>query len=149
EEVLGIKPLTPGFETFAVKPFLSSRITRAKGDVPTPKGTISFSIDAESGAIGLSIPRGTVGNLAIPKAGQRIKSLKLNNGEDVQRDAEDGEFVYYTNLQSGNYEGSVSYVGGWEDRPEEAFTYAISKVKEDVSTRGDWKPKYGSQGHVF
>src|SRR5690606_5195914 len=75
EEILGIKPLSPGFATFSVKPFLSERITRVKGDVPTPHGTIAFSIDSESGAIALSIPKNTVGNLAIPKAGRQINSI--------------------------------------------------------------------------
>lgn len=149
EEILGIKPLTPGFETFAVKPFLSSRITRVKGDVPTPKGTISFAIDAETGVIRLAVPPGTVANLAIPKAGRRIKSLQLNNGADLRSDAEDDEFVYYDNLPAGNYQGHVSYVGGWEDLSEEAFHYAISTIKEDGSTGGDWKQKYGAQGHLF
>lgn len=149
EEVLGVKPLSPGFETFVVKPFLSSRITRVKGDVPTPHGRISFAIDAETGSIRLSIPVGTTGNLAIPKAGRIIKSIRLNNGSNLRYDAEDDQFVYYYNLSPGNYKGRVSYTGKWEDGPKEKLQYAETKIEEDTSTRGDWKTKYGSRGHLF
>ncbi len=149
EEVLGVKPLSPGFETFAIKPFLSSRITRVKGDVPTPHGTISFAIDAEAGSIRLSIPEGTAANLAIPKAGRVIKSIRLNNGQDVAHDAEDDQFVYFYKLPPGSYEGRVSYEGKWEDGPKEAFRYAATAITADSSTAGNWKGNYGSQGHLF
>lgn len=149
EEILGVKPLSPGFETFTVKPFLSSRVTRVKGDVPTPKGSISFSLDAETGAMRLAIPPGTVGNLAVPKAGRTIKSIRLTKDKDLQRDAEDDQFVYYYNLSPGSYTGSVSYEGEWKSSPNEEFRYAETKVEEDLSTRGNWKAKYGRQGHLF
>lgn len=149
EEILGVKPLSPGFETFKVEPFLSSRITRVKGEVPTPKGTIAFAIDAETGAIQLAIPPGTTGNLAIPKSGRQIKNISMNNGTALRPDTEDEQFVYYHHLSAGYYTGKVSYRGKWEKDTAEVFRYTTTQINEDALTGGHWKRKYGKQGHLF
>src|SRR5690606_32625673 len=110
----------PGFETFSIKPFLSSRITRVKGDVPTPKGTISFSIDSRSGELTLSIPEGTTGNLAIPKSGKQITNIELH---DFKPDRQDDHYIYFQDIPSGNYRGRVNYKGKWKPQKEEQFKY--------------------------
>lgn len=149
EEILGIKPLSPGFATFSVKPFLSERITRVKGDVPTPHGTIAFSIDSESGAIALSIPKNTVGNLAIPKAGRQINSISLKNGGELAPHGEDDRYLYFHHLAPGYYQGQVAYAGPWHPEVEESFQYSAVKFEEDSLTGGDWETKYGRSGHLF
>jgi len=146
EEILGIKPLTPGFETFRIKPFLSSRITRVKGDVPTPKGIISFSLDSESGAIELDVPKGTKANLALPKAGQEITVLDFDGLKPTK---EDDHFVYFDHIPSGNYSGKVQYQGEWTKNIQEEFRYTQQSITEDEKTSGNWTTKYGKKGHYF
>jgi hypothetical protein len=48
--ILGVKPLSPGFESFEVKPLLPG-IDRASGTVPTPHGKISISLARHGDAI--------------------------------------------------------------------------------------------------
>lgn len=146
EEILGIKPLTPGFETFSIRPFLSKRITRVKGDVPTPRGIISFSIDSESGEIALCIPEGTIANLAIPKSGKQITDIELG---DINADRQDDDYIYFQHIPAGNYSGRVIYKGQWKSPKEERFSYIQEMITEDVKTAGDWKSKYGKKGHFF
>ncbi len=146
EEILGIKPLTPGFETFRIRPFLSSRITSVKGDVPTPKGIISFSIDSRSGEIDLTVPAGTIANLMIPKAGRKITNIDLH---DFKPSSQDENFIYFENLPAGSYHGRVTYKGKWKKQADEKFLYARTKIIEDEKTKGNWSAKYGKKGHFF
>ncbi len=69
-EVLGIKPQSPGFKTFAAKPTCFD-LHWAKGCVPTPRGEvrISWSRLEEGDALDLWIvvPEGTVAQVGVPE----------------------------------------------------------------------------------
>jgi len=68
EEVLGIKPTSPGFKTFDVTPHLGRTLTSVTGMTPTPRGAIRASFNVSSGACMVTVPAGTVGRAGIPKA---------------------------------------------------------------------------------
>ena len=52
--ILGIKPLSPGFKTFEVKPYVGP-LTHAKGEVMTPYGKISVEWTKTENGIDLSV----------------------------------------------------------------------------------------------
>ena len=60
-QVLGVRPTSPGFATFVVTPHPGD-LQWAKGDVPTPHGTIhvSWKLSAGSPVVTVSAPHGTV-----------------------------------------------------------------------------------------
>jgi hypothetical protein len=79
EEVLGIKPVSPGFKEYDIIPHLGRGLTWVKGHVPTPLGDIRMSINSDSGKVTMSAPEGTIGRLGIPKMGKTINSIAFDN----------------------------------------------------------------------
>jgi alpha-L-rhamnosidase len=63
ENILGVTPLTPGYDTVAAPHLLG--LTFARGSVPTPHGPISISIDANQGIL-LDLPRGVTSAAVTP-----------------------------------------------------------------------------------
>jgi hypothetical protein len=149
EEVLGIKPLEPGFGVFVVKPHLSSAVTWVKGTVPTLHGIISASCNILSGDMEVTVPSGTSATVAIPKAGRLIKSVKFK-GQKKFNKTEDEDYIYYSGLPAGDYRIKITYASTLPETPKEPLIYAGgTTVKEDVSTQGDWEGKYGSKGYML
>ncbi len=149
EEILGIKPTSPGFATFIVKPHLSAAVTWVKGSVPTPHGTIVLSFDAARGKGDLTVPRGTQATIGIPKAGRNITNIELD-GNRFLKNREDAQYVYYAGLTEGNYKIKVHYTGDLRIPTIEPLQYSIeAAVMEDTITHGNWKGKYGSKGYVL
>ncbi|MDR2862788.1 MAG: hypothetical protein LBV54_02760 [Puniceicoccales bacterium] len=149
EEVVGIKPLEPGFSTFIIKPHLSSAVTWVKGSVPTLHGIISASCNILSGKMEVSVPAGTSATIAIPKTGRSVESVQFKDQEKWTK-SEDADYIYYSGLPEGNYQIKITYSGGLPKAPEEPFVYAIeTKIKEDVSTQGNWKDRYGHKGYIL
>jgi len=69
KHVLGVRPLTAGFQTWLVRPQLGS-LSWASGRVPTPYGGITFKWATNQAGIPfmaeLVVPAGTTGTLAVP-----------------------------------------------------------------------------------
>ena len=151
EEILGVKPETPGFKTFTVCPHLTSGLTRIDGTVPTPHGKIRVYMDVKEGKGSLSVPAGTTGRLAIPLMGAGNIEIKMD-GQTVQPEKKNATHVYLPVLNDGLHTFSFSY-----DRPAESpmveedinYCYPASTVKEDTLTQGNWKGVYGSKGYVL
>jgi len=162
EEILGIKPVSPGFKRFQVIPHLSNTLYSVSGDVPTPLGAIRFEIDVNRGVAHLHSPAGSQATVGIPKMGKQIHRITLN-GNDVYPNhntqdgphanpTEDAEFVYLPNLPSGTYSIAMEY----EDRDprhrpsKSAKTVeAIRLISVDSSTTTDWASKYGRDGYLL
>ncbi|MFV0418387.1 MAG: alpha-L-rhamnosidase C-terminal domain-containing protein [Dysgonomonas sp.] len=151
EEILGIKPIEPGFTTFSILPRMSSQITNANGSVPTLYGTISASFDIVSGNCNITVPSKTKGIVGIPKAGGKIEKVRFNN-KDIDKTKEDDEYIYYQ-LTEGNYKISVAYsdnISIKDKKKNEEIIYQLgTDIKEDAEAQGNWKSKYGSKGYVF
>ncbi|MBQ7444672.1 MAG: hypothetical protein IJS71_01865 [Clostridia bacterium] len=101
-ELLGIKPLVPGFSRFSVTPHPGSFLKRVKGEMPTKYGNIKVSFDFLSGRHSVSVPKNTVAVIGIPKAGRTVTGLKPG-GIAAAPDREDDGFYYFDNVQEGDY----------------------------------------------
>jgi hypothetical protein len=155
EEILGVKPLAPGFASFAFKPFLSDRITWVKGSVPTPNGLITASFDALGGEGSLTIPSGTAAVVAIPKTGRKITKVVFDGGSRKKQKPslteEDDNYLYYAGFEAGTYGIKVHYKGTVPVSDVEPLNcdYSEATVVTDASTQGNWKGKYGTKGYML
>jgi alpha-L-rhamnosidase len=159
EEVLGIKPTAAGFTTYQILPHLGRTLANVSGQTPTPFGPLQASFNVSSGLCTVSAPEGTAGTVGIPKVEKHINSITINGTlawdgsfHSVPRVSgayEDSEFVYFTNVQPGNYSMAVSYNGStpvYTAPPEE---YAARFVGKDSTTSGNWGGVYGKDGYVL
>jgi len=148
EEILGIKPTTPGFETFEVRPNLTSEIDWVKGEVPTLHGIISISFDKLKGEMNLSVPENTTANVAIPKLGI-VSYTILVNRKSFAPELNDQNFYRLKGLASGSYTIKFQPLTKVAILPKEPFPYLYQPATEDSLTHGNWKSKFGSKGFVL
>jgi len=159
EEVLGIKPTSPGFATFDVVPHLGRTLTSVTGKTPTPRGAISASFNVSSGACTVSAPAGTVGRIGIPKVEKTITKITVNGKlawdglfrsvPGVGGANQDSDFVYLTNVQPGIYTIAVAYSGTTPSYIELPEIFPARFVGEDSKTSGNWGEVYGKDGYVL
>ena len=151
EEVLGVKPETPGFETFTVCPHLTAGLTRIDGTVPTPHGKVRIALDIEKGKGRLSVPAGTKARLSIPRMGTTQIKVQMD-GKPVQPDETSATHYRLPILPEGQHTFSFTY-----DKPAESllaaeeisYRYPASTVSEDTLTQGNWKGVYGTKGYAL
>jgi len=159
EEILGIKPSSPGFKTFDIIPHPGRTLTRVSGSVPTPNGTIRAGFDVTTGDCSIDVPKGTIGRIGIPKVEKRIANIMVN-GTPVWDGAfypvpgisganQDSDFVYFTNLQPGTYLFTVTYGGATPSYAEPPAVFPAGFIGEDTLTQGGWGGKYGKDGYVL
>lgn len=151
EEVLGVKPESPGFKSFTVRPHLTSGLTMVSGDVPTPNGKISFCIDVKTGKASLQVPPGCIGEVGIPTLGTSVKNVSID-GKDIGIERCDGDFVILPDFNEGRHEFRFEFCSrpqslSADERIE--YLYPASSFREDRETRGDWKGNYGSKGYAL
>ena len=159
EEVLGIKPTSPGFKTFDVTPHLGRTLTSVTGTTPTPCGAIRASFNVSSGACMVVVPAGTVGRVGIPKAEKSIERIMVNGKQawdgafrrvpGMGGASQDSDFVYFTDLQPGAYRFAVAYGGTTPSYVEPPAIFPARFVGEDAKTRGNWGGVYGKDGYVL
>jgi hypothetical protein len=159
EQVLGIQPTSPGFQTYQILPHLGSALTYVTGATPTPSGNIQASFNVSNGLCTVSAPSGTVGTVGIPKVGKTINSISINgtlawNGSfhsvsGIGGASNDNNFVYFTGVQPGTYSMSVSYSGSTPVYYEPPMRYAAEFIKKDTATSGNWGGVYGGDGYVL
>ncbi|WP_158798857.1 alpha-L-rhamnosidase C-terminal domain-containing protein [Pedobacter sp. L105] len=160
EEVLGIKPLQPGFKTFQIKPHLGASLKWASGSVYTKNGLIAVATNIGSGITRITIPRGTTAQqIAIPLAGTDIWSI-LMNGKPVysKNKAFSAAGVQLANnclnihqLEAGNYTIRVNYTKKTfpKAKIDAPWNYPISKFTQDSVTAGKWLKTYGKDGYIL
>jgi len=159
EEVLGIKPTSPGFASYDILPHLGRTLTTVSGKMPTPLGDISAGYDISSGICYLTAPIGSIGRIGIPKVEKNISKIKVNgviawdgryhsvNGFGSA--SEDSVFVYFTNVQPGSYSLEVTYNGVTPTYTDPLEQYPAKFVKCDSITSGNWGTVYGKDGYVL
>lgn len=151
EEVLGVKPTTPGFATFSVKPHLTCGLTRVSGKVPTPNGAIAFAVDTQAGTSSVTVPEGSTASVAIPCMGAVPGGLTVD-GAAVEPAAHDADFVYLPELAAGDHDIRFSYTGEPVSYvPSETFAYPYPNpvIAEDTITKGNWRGVYGKDGYML
>ena len=159
EEVLGIKPTSPGFATYDILPHLGRTLTTVSGKTPTPLGDISAEFDVSTGICNVTAPVGSVGRIGIPKVEKNISNIKINgvlawdgayhSVSGIGGANEDSLFVYFTVVQPGVYSLSVSYNGTTPSYAEPLEIYPAKFVKSDSVTCGNWGNVYGKDGYVL
>ncbi|HSY20301.1 MAG TPA: alpha-L-rhamnosidase C-terminal domain-containing protein [Candidatus Acidoferrales bacterium] len=159
EEVLGIKPASPGFASYQILPHLGSTLKYVTGKTPTPHGDIQASFNVSNGQCTVSAPAGTTGRIGIPKVGKNINSITINGTlawdgvfhpvTGIGGASEDSEFVYFTGVQPGTNTLSVSYTGTTPAYVEPAGQYPGRFIKKDQATGGNWGGVYGQDGYVL
>lgn len=151
EEVLGVKPETPGFAAFTIRPHLTGGLTRVSGTVPTPHGKMSFGIDTKSGTASLTVPSGCMAKVGIPMMGTTVKSLTVD-GETVEIKGGADQFCELPSLEEGTHEVRFEYSETPCSRvamEEVSYCYPAQTFSEDRQTKGDWKGVYGSKGYAL
>ncbi|MEO7485991.1 MAG: alpha-L-rhamnosidase C-terminal domain-containing protein, partial [Ferruginibacter sp.] len=162
ENVLGIKPVSPGFKTFTIIPFLKDSLTQVKGTMPTPFGMIAASFNIQSGDCEITVPPGTMAEqIGLPKGGRQIDKITLSkkmSGKPrsyqpaiISKAGEDSNFMYLKNLQAGRYKIKISYKGVTTTpfQTVEPFNYLIQSFVQDSITTGNWATKFGKEGYVL
>ena len=159
EEVLGIKPTSPGFANYDILPHLGRTLTTVSGKTPTPLGDICAGFDVSTGNCNITSPVGTVGRIGIPKVEKNISSIKINgvvawdgayhSVAGIGGANEDSVFVYFTDVQPGVYSLSVSYNGVTPTYADPLEQYPAKFVKCDSITSGNWGNVYGKDGYVL
>jgi alpha-L-rhamnosidase len=112
--VLGVRPVTPGFQTWIVQP-QPGDLQWAEGQTPTPYGPIIVKWGQVSGRLIMEVdtPPGTSGTLAIPKA--KAPGTVMLNGNPVWPSSavpkeantypatSDASFIYLNKVPGGHY----------------------------------------------
>ncbi len=160
EEILGIKPTSPGFSTYVIIPHLGETLTSVEGKVLTPHGNIYASFNVKNGQCNIITPIETLGEVGIPKVKKKIVSIQINGQlawennkyikvKDISAAHEDNDFVYLTGVKPGRYDFSVLYSGKTPVYKELPWKYSVNNIKEDSTTRGNWGGVYGSSGFIL
>lgn len=159
EEVLGIKPTSPGFSTFDILPHFGRTLSNVSGKTPTPLGEISASFNLKTGSSWFSIPKGASGRIGIPKAEKSIHRISVNgkliwDGKyhptvGINGVTEDMQFVYLSGVQPGDYKVRTTYSGKTPAYTELAETYAAKFLGLDTLTSGNWGKVYGKDGFIL
>lgn len=159
EEVLGIKPTSPGFATFDIIPHLGRTLTSVSGKTPTSLGDIQANFDISTGNCSVTSPAGTIGRIGIPKAEKTITSIKVNGSlawdgifnsvVGIGGANEDSMFVYLTGVQPGTQSIVVNYSGITPQYSELTEVYPAKSIGIDSVTSGNWGRVYGKDGYVL
>lgn len=159
EEVLGIKPTSPGFATFDIVPHLGRNLTYVSGNTPTLKGNISASFNVSTGISSITSPAGTVGRIGIPKVEKDISSITINGSivwdgtfhpvAGIGGASQDAEFVYFANVQPGKYKIITRYRGTTPKYKDAAQIYHAHYIGIDSTTSGNWGSVYGKDGYIL
>lgn len=157
EEVLGIKPLKPGFQEFEIIPHLANGLTSVKGATPTLFGNISADFNLVSGITNISVPKGALAKqIAIPLDGSKVEEVFLNgksiwNKKTSKTNPDlyiENDYIYVKNLVAGKYKFGIKYKTAYKKHAVKntAWNYKINSFSQDSLTQGNWRGKYGKDG---
>lgn len=158
EEVLGVKPVTPGFCSVEILPHLGRTLTMVEGKVPTPQGAIHVAFDVSKGSAHIIVPQGIKATVGIPKVEKEIISIQLN-GKPVWQNKtvvhpqneikETKEFILFSELEGGTYDFTVEYFGETPKYVESKWVFPATFISQDSLTQGEWSGRYGKEGYVM
>jgi alpha-L-rhamnosidase len=161
EEILGIKPLIPGFKTFEIVPHTGGLLTSIAGSIYTPSGLITASFDVKQGLTTLTIPAGTkAGKVAVPLGGNIFKAINIHRTDHINtaqtssvayRFQREGDYMMLYDLPAGTYEVKITYTKKRKMKPAalDSWNYKILTFNQDSLTAANWKTKYGKDGHIL
>jgi hypothetical protein len=102
-KLMGVEPLTPGFDKVRIKPQLAS-LTRARALIPTVKGGISLEIETGNGEyrMQLTIPANMESDVYLPLLSEKYE-VKSNGAVLKTTKLKASPFIYLGTLPSGTY----------------------------------------------
>ena len=148
EEVLGVKPVRPGFRTFTWMPHPGSGLEQANGRIPTPAGDIVVSYDTRKGRYEIDVPEGTEGSVGIPVIAESITECRLD-GQPVTGEMISGDHMLVEGIGKGHHIFEVEYQGMQQPYKGSEMVYPAGNVTEDRVTSGNWGGVYGSDGYAL
>ena len=158
-EVLGIKPVGPGFSEIEILPHLGRILTWVSGSVPTPHGAVHFSFDQSSGRGEAILPPHVKCRIGIPGVERVIHKVVLNGSllwdgelhknDDVGGAVINANYLYLNDVRSGHYIFAVSYGSKTSSFTQEPLIYPLAYAREDAETSGNWGGIYGRDGYVL
>lgn len=178
-ELLGVKPTTPGFRHFEIRPRLAKSLRAVSGVVPTVHGVFEVSYDLTQREATVAVPFGGVdaGRIAIPllPGDVAVRALQINGSEWIDVDvAPDGvdvarqDRVHWIEASFGPGRHMLRWKllqdvaagtgDGGELPPLSTSTstspfpppaYPMATVGRDNATQGNWRTVYGKQGFQF
>lgn len=100
-KLMGVEPLTPGFETFQIKPQLG-KLTYASLKAPTIRGDIwvTFTKSSAKETLNIMIPGGTTADVYMPNPSGRHNVFL--DGKSIRNKSENG-FLPLRNMPSGKH----------------------------------------------
>ncbi|MHB1022174.1 MAG: alpha-L-rhamnosidase-related protein [Acidobacteriaceae bacterium] len=103
EQILGVRPLTPGFQTVQIRPNLAG-LTWAQGSVPTPHGVLRIAMRKQAHAfhMTLDLPPQMVATLLLPASSSNQRIL-VNGVRQTASPAEDHTRQELQLSRSGHY----------------------------------------------
>ncbi len=159
EEVLGIKPILPGFKTFQILPHTGETLTKISGGVYTLFGLISADFDISSGLSKISIPNGTTAEKVwVPLGGKSFKSVDIKSTSIPETEQhtsyhfrQEGDYLTINNLPAGNYKLKITYQGknNQQRSADQPWNYQITAFRQDSLTNGNWESKFGKDGYLL
>ncbi|MGA2830336.1 MAG: alpha-L-rhamnosidase C-terminal domain-containing protein, partial [Streptosporangiaceae bacterium] len=146
QDVLGISPVTAGYQTWLVRP-QPGTLSWAEGQAPTPHGPLTVdwghrSSDGEF-AMHVSAPAGTSGEIAVPTFGRPV-TIQVNGHPtwDGQRATAsgvraDGNYIVLSGLPGGSYD-IVTHTAGPASRtlavtPQQGPVPAVGGMSSPVA----------------
>lgn len=100
-KLMGVEPLTPGFDTFQVKPQLG-RLTQASATIPTIKGTVTVAVKktANSETLAVRVPGGSRATIYMPQSPGKVRLFL--DGKPIKNQPNNGFFMV-NNVTSGQH----------------------------------------------
>ena len=159
EEILGIKPLSPGFKEWVAAPNPGKRLEWIRGSTPTPHGEISVDLDVNEGSMFIKAPYGAKGKIGVPRMGRFLTSIIVNGElawdglfhevDGIGGSSFDEDFVYLDDVEPVEYDISYSFTGSTSFYVEPHYQFMADFIGVDDTTRGGWEGKYGKDGFVL
>lgn len=162
EHILGIRPLTPGFQHFSIVPHLAGELTWVKGDMPTPHGPITAAFNILSGVCSVRVPVGTSAReIALPTGGRPVESIRMNGrvlmdtafhpGMGIGGMRKENGYVYLSDVKPGQYSFRMTFSGDYQPSRVSpgSYHYRITSFGRDSLTSGNWKRRYGRDGYML
>jgi alpha-L-rhamnosidase len=159
EEIAGIQPASPGFDTVLLRPHLGRLLTSVSGSVLTPHGVVSDSFNLKTDLYKVTLPPGVTGRIGVPHNERSIERIYCDGqliwdgiyhpvrGIDGVEDSAYSLYLY--GVSSGSYTFSVQYQGALPRPLEEKIVRPFSFLGEDDKTQGDWGGIYGKEGYIL
>lgn len=102
--ILGISPTKPQFEEIRIKPLnFGSKLTHAKGSIPTDRGTIAvdWKHEGDRYTLKVTIPANVTANVYVPKGNGSDASVRVNG--ESKTGVVEGNYVAVNGIGSGTH----------------------------------------------